>query len=153
MDIVIKKSDEAEKAYGIAQKLPDYFNEKGLKSIKEDVKTQFLYGAYKNGEMVGFITYKELNPEAIEITWTAVLPDTQGEGVGSKLVLESLQQLGDNYKVCEVKTLSDTHPDTGYKRTREFYKRLGFIPLETIYSYPGWDEKNPCQIFVKFLNW
>ena len=69
-----------------------------------------LFGAYVNDQIVGFVTYKHLNPS----------------------------QLDGNYKVCEVKTLSDIDPDPGYKKTREFYKQLDFIPLETIRPYPGW---------------
>jgi hypothetical protein len=59
--------------------------------------------------------------------------------------------LGGNYKICEVKTLADTHQDPGYSKTRNFYKKLGFVPLEIIHPYPGWGEDNPCQIFVKCL--
>ena len=151
MEVVIKKTNEAAKAYGIAKKLPHFFNKEGLKSIKRDTKKHVLFGAYVDNQMVGFVTYKELNSEAVEISWTAVAPGYQGKGVGSKLILESLQQLNKNYKACEVKTLSETDPDAGYKKTREFYKRLGFIPLETIYPYPGWGKENPCQIFVKFF--
>lgn len=31
------------------------------------------------------------------------------------------------------------------------YKKLGFIPLETISPYKDWGKDNPCQIFVKIL--
>ena len=151
MSVVIKQSSNADEAYKIALELPDYFDKRGLKSIRKDVKNHILYGAYVGEELVGFLTYKKINPQVIEISWIAVLPEYQSKGVGTKLVNESLDELRDKYKVCEVKTLSDTHPDPGYKRTRDFYKRLGFIPLETIHPYPGWGEENPCQIFVKFI--
>lgn len=151
MTIIIKKSTETKKAYQIAQQLPHYFNEKGLSSIQQAVAAQQLFGAYRDEEMVGFITYQEVNPEVIEITWMAVAPNVQDQGVGSKLLLESLQQLDREYVVCQVKTLSEIDPDPEYARTRAFYRQLGFIPLETISPYPGWGKENPCQIFVKFL--
>lgn len=152
MNILIKKTNNSDKAYDIASKLTDYFNEEGLRSIKEDVQNHILFGAYDNKEMIGFITYKEINPEAVEITWTAIVPEYQGKGIGSQLISESLKNLSTKYKVCEVKTLSEDHPDEGYAKTRNFYKKVGFIPLETISPYPGWGEDNPCQIFVKFIN-
>ena len=151
MKILIKITSLSNEAYQIAEKLPDYFNEEGLKKIKIATQEEILFGAFADDKMVGFATYKELNSEAIEITWLAVLPDFHNQKVGSMLMEESLKEMSKKYKVCEVKTLSEINPDPGYARTRSFYKKLGFIPLETIYPYPGWGEENPCQIFVKWL--
>ena len=50
-----------------------------------------------------------------------------------------------------MKILSEIDPDSQFAKTRNFYKKLGFIPLETISPYPGWGKENPCQIFVKVL--
>lgn len=101
--------------------------------------------------MIGFVTYKENSKDVIEITWLAVMPKYRNKGIGSKLVLESLKLLNGAYKICEVKTLAQTHKDKGYEKTRNFYKKLGFVSLEKIHPYPGWDKDNPCQIFVKSL--
>ncbi len=152
MDIVIRSTDEKDKAFEIAKKLPNSFDENGLNLMKKDLENHLLYGAYTGGEMIGFVSYKELNPEAVEISWMAVLPDYQSKGVGTRMFSESLKDFGEKYKVCEVKTLSETRPDPGYEKTRKFYRKLGFILLETIHPYPGWSEDSPCQIFVKFLN-
>jgi len=151
MDIGVKKTDQKQQAYEIAKTLTNSFDENGLKNMREDLNNHTLFGAYMEGKMVGFVTYKELNPDTIEISWLAVLHDYQGKGIGSRLVLESLKQVGKSHKACEVKALSEIHPDEGYRRTREFYKKLGFIALETIDPYPGWSKGSPCQIFVKFL--
>lgn len=152
MDITIKQIQDSDSAYKIATALPAFFDEKGLNAIKKDTKEQILYGAYVDNKMVGFVTYKAINPEAIEITWTAVHPTYQNKGIGSKLIRNSLEEIAkQGYKVCEVKTVSEIDDDPGYANTRKFYKSLGFIPLETIHPYPGWGEKNPCQIFVKFI--
>ena len=87
----------------------------------------------------------------IRISWIAVRPTFQGKSVGTKLILEGLNLLPKKYKLCEVKTLSEIDSDPGYAKTREFYKHLGFIPLETISPYPDWGDDNPCQIFIKIL--
>lgn len=151
MEITIKRSTDTEEAFGIAKSLPEYFSEEGLKSIKDDVAKHILFGAYLRNAMVAFATYKELNSEAIEMTWIAVKKEYQDKGIGKKLIKESLKQIGESYKICQTKTLSEIHPDKGYERTRNFYKRLGFVPLETIQPYPGWSKDDPCQIFVKCL--
>lgn len=151
MKIVVKQTNDSETAYDIAKSLSQYFDEKGLEKIRKETKTQIMFGAYVDEKMIGFVTYKELNPQAIEMTWLAVSPEYQKQGVGSELVAKSLKKMEAKYKVCEVKTLSDVHPDSGYARTRKFYKKLGFIPIETIHPYPGWEKDDPCQIFVKFL--
>lgn len=78
-------------------------------------------------------------------------PDYQNQGVGTKLVIETLKLLSKAYSLCKVKTLAETKPDKGYARTRAFYKNLGFIPIEIVDPYPGWDKDSPCQIFVKWL--
>lgn len=148
MDINIKKTSDATTALKIAKNSKDYF-ETGFEDLKRDLKKHSLYGAYLGDKMVGFITFKKNGPDVIEISWLAVNPPHRKQGIGSKLVNDSLNKIGGKYKICEVKALAETHPDKGYAKTRKFYKRLGFIPLEIIQPYPGWDNNNPCQIFVK----
>ncbi len=49
----------------------------------------------------------------------------------------------------QVKTLSDRHPDAGYKKSRAFYAACGFRPLE---EFPAlWDPANPALQLVKAL--
>lgn len=152
MDIAIKKISDGNMAYEIAKNLSHYFNEHGLAEIKKAVVNEILFGAYIEDQMVGFITYKEINSEAIELSWMGVLIEYQGKGVGTQLVIESLKALSGGHQICEVKTLAETQPDEGYEKTRQFYKKLGFIPIEIIDPYPGWDKDSPCQILVKFLS-
>ncbi len=148
--IEVKSVNDNKEAYSIAEKSEDYF-QGSLSDIKRSLDTDKLYGALSEDKMVAFISYKEVNPEVVEITWMAVLPEFRGIGIGSKLVLVSLSKMKKKYKLCEVKTLAETREDTGYSKTRNFYKKLGFIALEIISPYPGWKKDNPCQIFVKPL--
>ena len=150
MEITVRKTNHVDGVSKISEQLSEYFDEKGKKKIQEDVRNHLLYGAYEGDEMVGFVMYKPVNEQTVEMSWLGVLLDKQGVGVGTTLVEESLQEVGITYKVCEVKTLSEVDSYEPYKKTRGFYKKLGFIPIETIYPYPNWDD--PCQIFVKFLN-
>jgi ribosomal protein S18 acetylase RimI-like enzyme len=152
MDIQIIKASDYKAALDIARKNSHFFNSSGLKTMKEDFKIGFLFGAYDRQELVGFICFKELNEKAVELAWMAVEPEYKGKGVGTSLVNEGLKLLSKKYYICEMKTLSEIDPDPEYAKTRIFYQKLGFIPLETINPYPGWGKGNPCQIFVKILD-
>ncbi|MGI8551028.1 MAG: GNAT family N-acetyltransferase, partial [Dehalococcoidia bacterium] len=151
MTIIITEVANREQALAIAQSLPNSFTDEGLAEMKVSLQEEIAFGAYDGQELAGFATYKALNEVALELTWLAVLPDYQGSGVGTQLVTETLERLRGSYKICTVKTLAETHPDPGYQKTRAFYRRLGFISIETIQPYPGWLPDNPCQIFVKCL--
>lgn len=74
MNIEIKQTTESQKAYEIAKSLPEYFNEGGLKSIKQDTKNHMLFATYLDNEMIGFAAYKEINDKVIEMSWLGVLP-------------------------------------------------------------------------------
>lgn len=151
MTVQIKKSEDAVAALNIARENSHFFNSDGLKTMEEDLKKGLLVGAFVENKMVGFISFKELNDKTIELVWIAVEPESQGESIGTSLIEEGLKLLPKKYILCETKTLSEIDPDPEYAKTRSFYKKLGFIPLETINPYPGWGKDNPCQIFVKIL--
>ena len=151
MKLEIKRTKNVKGTLEIAKNLPDYFNEKGLLQISKDVKRHHLFGVFIGKKMVGFATYKKVNRDVLEITWLGISLEFQRRGIGGKLVQESLRQMRNKYKLCIVKTLADSDSSKPYKKTRAFYKAIGFIPLEPISPYPGWDSDNPCQIFVKPL--
>ena len=119
--------------------------------MKKDLKATTLIGAYFKDKMVGFVAFKELNRQVVELAWMAIEPKYQNQGVGTVLVKKGVNLLPNKYLICEMKTLSEIDSDPKYAKTRNFYKKLGFIPLETINPYPGWGKDNPCQIFVKVL--
>ena len=151
MNIQINKTSDYKTALDIAKKNSHFFNSNGLKTMERDFKAGLLFGAYDERGMVGFICFNELNDQVIELTWMAVELERKGKGVGTSLVNEGLILLPKKYVICETKTLSEMDPDPQYARTRKFYKKLGFIPLETINHYKDWGRDNPCQIFVKIL--
>lgn len=150
-DIEIRRTNDTGSCLRIATALPDYFNATGLDHMRSDLSTGTLFGAYRATDLIGFALYQELNPEAVELAWLAVQREQWSRGVGTYLVRESLALLPSRYRACQVKTLAATVPSPGYARTRRFYRKLGFIPLEIIDPYPGWDPGNPCQLMVTFL--
>jgi ribosomal protein S18 acetylase RimI-like enzyme len=135
MDILINKTSDYKSALDIARKNSHFFNSDGLKTMEMDFKSGILFGAFDGQKIVGFICFKELNGQAIELAWVAVVPEYQREGIGKFLVNECLKLLPKRYLICEVKILSEIDPDPEYAKTRSFYKQLGFIALETISPY------------------
>jgi len=80
-----------------------------------------------------------------------VLPEMHHRGVGRALLARveaHLREQGVAY--LQVKTLSASHPDTDYARTRAFYEAMGFTPLEEFKTL--WDEANPCVLMVKAVD-
>ena len=84
-----------------------------------------------------------------EIHLTVVDREAHGQGVGTAMV-DAIEEAcrADGVRLLEVKTLGASHPDPGYARTRHFYQRCGFLPLE---ETDLWVEDNPCLIMVKPL--
>jgi N-acetylglutamate synthase and related acetyltransferases len=106
--------------------------------------------AIREGKAVAAISLQQHFPTAFEITFMAVHPDYHRQGFGSALVkhVESeARRLGGHW--LHVKTLSPSHPDPFYARTREFYAALGFAPLFTSDAF--WGSANPAVILVKTL--
>jgi predicted secreted protein len=53
------------------------------------------------------------------------------------------------YSYISVYTLSSSHPDKNYAKTREFYHKQGFV--DAYESDKIWGENNPFLLMVKFI--
>ena len=143
----LKDKQSRKLAWKIAEKSRDYF-EAGMDEFKKDLfSLQDVFGAYQEDELVGVIVY-QIEGAVAEIKWLVVEPDKRGQGVGSELVRRTMEMV-DKVKMFKVKTLGESAKDEGYEKTRRFYQKLGFVKLEEIDPYPGWEEGNPCLILVK----
>ncbi len=131
--------------------LPEWFGiEEATAQYARDVDDLPTFVAWVNGRAVGFMTVKQHFPQAAELYVLGVLPEMHRQGVGQALlsaVEAYLREQGVAY--LQVKTLSASHPDPGYAKTRAFYEAVGFKPLE---EFPMlWGEANPCLLMVKTL--
>lgn len=151
MKIQINKSTNIEAALNIASENQHFFNSHGLEMMEKDFMSGLLIYARSENKALGFISFKEINDQVVELAWMAVVPKYQNQGIGTILIKEGLKLLSKSYLLCVVKTLSEIDPDKEFAKTRNFYKKCGFIPLETINPYPAWGEDNPCQFFVKII--
>ncbi len=143
-----KKSEICE---SILRSLPEWFGiEKAMIDYIEEVKDKLFLTVYVGSIPVGFISIKEHNEYTSELYVLGIVKDLHGRGIGKRLfgaVEERLREQGKMF--ISVKTLSGSHPDENYKRTRDFYRAVGFYPLEELTTL--WDEENPCLIMVKPL--
>lgn len=99
---------------------------------------------------IGFLTVERYGVHSAEMLVMGVYKEYHRQGIGRRLVKtaeEYLLALGVEY--IQVKTLSDSHPDLNYTKTREFYYALGFRKLE---EFPTlWGAASPCLQLIKKL--
>ena len=91
---------------------------------------------------------REKSAGAVEIAQLAVIAKRQGKGVGTKILQYIETQLAPG-KIIEVKTLDESVDYEPFVRTRAFYEKNGFVKVDVIDPYPGWNPGNPCAIYVK----
>ncbi len=152
MDVLKGKEKHVEACLAIAQELRQYFADQAIVTIGKDLRKHSPYVALDSDEMVGFATVQPKGAHVAEISWLAAKLARQHRGIGSTLmgrVADDLRFQG--VRLLEVKTLAEDASYPPYEATRRFYEKMGFIHLETIEPYPGWEPGNPCAIYVKIL--
>jgi len=135
----------------LLRSLPDWFAlEEGIKEYSEGVKETVFFKAEENQRVIGFLSLKKHFKGSYEVYVMAVHSDFHARGIGSKLLSEGEKFLKtQNVRFLQVKTLSQSRPDEFYDKTRAFYIKNNFTPLEEFKSL--WDEDNPCLLLIKTL--
>ncbi len=146
-----EKAEKSRICKGIIESLPNWFglDSANIEYIDNSADTDF-YTAYMFEKEVGFFSIISHFPQTSEIYVCGILQDFHRQGIGRKLlhaVEEDLRKK--KKKFLTVKTLSTSHPDKGYAKTREFYKACGFVPVEEFKEL--WGKENPCLFMVKAL--
>ena len=122
----------------IARNLPDWFNERGLAQMAQDLQSQRGFVAQRNGRVVGFATWHSLGDDTADLSWLAVAKGFHRQGIGSALVETLLHRLhADQVRYLEVSTVADSVDDEPYANTRKFYRALGFRDLRVDPSFWG----------------
>ncbi|HJP33846.1 MAG TPA: GNAT family N-acetyltransferase [Candidatus Latescibacteria bacterium] len=135
----------------ILRGLPDWFGiEEAIVNYVRDLQNMETWIAEADGECVGFSAINQHNEYSAEIHVMAVAEEYHRQGIGRQLVEHSeATLLSRSVEFLQVKTLSPSRPNTHFERTRRFYERMGFRPLEENLL---WGERNPCLIMVKHLS-
>jgi ribosomal protein S18 acetylase RimI-like enzyme len=127
--------------FGIPKVIDDYIR---------DVKVMDTWAAFDDTSFVGFASVKKHFPQSAEIHVMGIFQEFHGKGVGRQLIAMLEKDLKEqNIKYLTVKTLSDSVNNEEYEKTRAFYYKMGFTPLEEFKTL--WDEDNPCLILIKSL--
>jgi GNAT superfamily N-acetyltransferase len=113
-----------------------------------DVHVTFV--ASENDRPVGLTTITRHGDFAAEVHLMAVVPELHRSGLGRRMLAAAEDWLrGEGVEYLQVKTLSASHPDEGYVKTRAFYRAMGFRELE---EFPElWDPSNPALQMIKRL--
>jgi ribosomal protein S18 acetylase RimI-like enzyme len=132
--------------------LAEWFGiEEANKQYLKDIQRMPTFLATKGNLVIGFLTIKTHFARTAEIHVMGLLPEYHGQGIGRSLLTHAekyLREMGIKY--LQVKTLSSSHPDEYYARTRAFYYAVGFDGLE---EHPTlWGELNPCLQMIKFID-
>jgi ribosomal protein S18 acetylase RimI-like enzyme len=131
--------------------LPEWFGiPESILEFAEKGSDLPVYGYEDNSRIVGFVCIKETSECAADIYVLGILKEYHRKGIGRQFVKICEQYCIDRgLKLLQVKTLDNHVGYEYYLRTWEFYKAMGFLPLEVL---PLWDELNPCLIMVKPIN-
>lgn len=102
------------------------------------------------GVSIGFCALKYHYEKTCELYVLGIAPEFHGMGFGIFFFNEIFRYCrSKGMEFVTVKTLSERHPDRNYRKTREFYLKMGFTPLEELPEL--WDERNPCLFMVRDL--
>ena len=147
--IMIKETNKGDLCNNILCSLPEWFGiEQAIINYTNDIANMITFVAIQDDTEVGFISLNEHNNNNAEIHVMGILPTYHRQGIGHKLVKKAEDYLKDKgIKYFTVKTLSPTRECEEYKKTRLFYKSVGFVDLEEFKTL--WGEDNPCLMMIK----
>jgi N-acetylglutamate synthase-like GNAT family acetyltransferase len=130
--------------------LPAWFGiEHAIQSYAKDLESCDGFTAVDDGNVVGFVGLKRYGPHAIELNVMAVLPRHRRKGIGSALlraVESEARESGVSF--LHTKTLSASRQNEAYDQSREFWRAVGFLPLD---EHLLWGPSNPCLVLLKVL--
>lgn len=142
-----EKSQICEK---ILRSLPEWFGiESAILDYVKDVQKMETWVAIEN-DTVGFVSLNKHNEKTAEVHVIGILPAFHRKQIGSDLMRAAENSLVmQGYQFLTVKTLSPSRSDKNYDKTRLFYLRCGFTPIEEFKTL--WGEHNPCLMLIKNL--
>ena len=136
----------------VLRSLPDFFTPDVPATVAADMAHHESWVVTAAGEVVGFAVVDRRSPAAAELLWAAVDADRRGAGLGTRLIDHVLAELAaDGVRLVEVRTLDRSAGYAPYEATLGFWEARGFVQVDRVDPYPGWQPGNPCAIYVAAL--
>jgi ribosomal protein S18 acetylase RimI-like enzyme len=135
----------------ILRNLPEWFGiEEAINNYAHEINSLPTLIVKENDETIGFLSIKQHFPASAEIYVMALKQEYHRKGIGEKLLRTTFRYLKQHgVSFLQVKTLSPSRECKEYEKTRKFYLKLGFLPLEEFKEL--WGKENPCLLLVKSL--
>lgn len=142
---------DAEACAAVARALPDHFTDDVPAKVLAHVGAHGAWLLTDRRLLLSFVVVERRGPAA-EILWMATHPGAQRHGHGTHLLERTFSDLrAEGVELVEVKTLDASADYAPYQATRAFWRRMGFLHVDTIDPYPAWGPGNPCAIYVAAL--
>lgn len=145
-------ADDVAGCQAVVRGLPDWFTPDVPDTVAADMGHHESWVVVAGGEVVGFAVVDRRSARAAEILWAAVADRRRGWGLGTRLVEHVLAELAaGGVRLVEVRTLDASAGYAPYEATRGFWEARGFVQVDRVDPYPGWQPGNPCAIYVAAL--
>jgi len=148
---ILIPDEKSEICNSILSALPTWFgNDESIIDYTNKVKQMPFFAAYAKDSVVGFIAIKFHNEYTAEVCVIGILEAYHRQGIG-KMLIESCESYcrASQKTFLTVKTLDVSANYEPYDGTRNFYLKMGFLPLEVFPLH--WDKDNPCLFMVRTL--
>ena len=122
----------------IARRLSMWFTAEGLDEIRRDLPSHRGFVAVREGIVVGFATWNQLDAEVANLSWMGVEEAQRRRGIGTDLlaaVVDEVRRGG--FRQLEVSTVADSVDYAPYADTRRFYRARGFHDYRVDIGYFG----------------
>jgi ribosomal protein S18 acetylase RimI-like enzyme len=149
---IVNPAEKSRVSELVLRSLPAWFGiEDALRGYVRGVEETDFFTIQIGKRAVGFISLLEHNEYTSEVYCMGIYEELHGRGLGKELLRAAEAELrqGKKKRFLTVKTLGDGSPDPGYERTKQFYRSVGFFPLEE--SREIW-AGTPCLIMAKSLD-
>lgn len=135
----------------VLRSLPDWFgHEASLLEYAANTAKLATFVAEDAGQVIGFLSLRRHFAASWEIDCIAVEGPRREQGIGRAMHAQAeLWLYSQGAQLLQVKTLAESHPSAAYAQTREFYQRLGYLPLEVFPTL--WEPGLPVLLLVKVL--
>ncbi|HEX9168829.1 MAG TPA: GNAT family N-acetyltransferase [Roseiarcus sp.] len=152
MRLATIEHDRTDRCREVLDDLPEWFGIPASKAAYIAASSHMpMLGWCDEREFAGFLSLKRHTKFAAEVYVVGVKRKFHRQGIGRALIDAAAQSCGrEGVRFLTVKTLPPSDPDPHYEATRNFYRAVGFLPVEVFPTF--WGPSNPCLLMVRLLD-